>query len=115
MFPALHHFFVDDERLHPLFAALDRVAAAAFVHMGLLKILVYILAGNKQACTSPHIRSIGSNTLHIKAAASQVAKTYNSSTIACILNGGTITIINISAVSSFKLFKIRMLYRFLLK
>lgn len=38
LFPALHHFYPDDERLHPVFTALDRAGAAAFVHFGLLKI-----------------------------------------------------------------------------
>jgi predicted TIM-barrel fold metal-dependent hydrolase len=37
-FPAMHHFYPDDERLHPIFATLDRAGALAFVHLGLLKI-----------------------------------------------------------------------------
>ncbi len=38
LFPAMHHYYPDDERLHPIFSLLDRAGAVAFVHMGMLKI-----------------------------------------------------------------------------
>ncbi|MEI6233289.1 MAG: amidohydrolase family protein [Planctomycetota bacterium] len=38
MFPALHHYYADDERMLPIYSMLERAGAAAFVHVGLLKI-----------------------------------------------------------------------------
>ena len=38
LYPALHHYYPDDERLHAIFTTLDRANAAAFVHFGMLKI-----------------------------------------------------------------------------
>src|SRR5579862_2667727 len=36
-FPAMHHYQPDDERLHPIFATLDRAGVVAFVHLGMFK------------------------------------------------------------------------------
>lgn len=37
-FPAMHHYYADDERLHSIFSLLEKAGAAAFVHFGMLKI-----------------------------------------------------------------------------
>jgi predicted TIM-barrel fold metal-dependent hydrolase len=38
LFPAMHHFYSDDEALEPLFAELEAREAVAFVHFGLLMV-----------------------------------------------------------------------------
>ncbi len=66
LFPAMHHFYPDDERLHPMFTLLDKADAAAFIHFGMLKIPIQQKLG-----MSPTVDLKYSNPIRLHSVANQ--------------------------------------------